>query len=430
MPPFGFFRKKVRTDDLSIEDSVISAPPAGALSIQEAQALLQQIESANVRSLAARLSPIKESAAQSLKTIEQLANEMEHEKIKLEGLEQRHKSVVENSRKTIVTSLRREASVALDLPQSVNDAKKFKEKFEAMMNRFGEVSGSHRKVLNTFMKKNANRMKDEFERLQRLLSDAKSVISEFDQKRIPLVKCGNFLNTAAQKASTIKSGENYLRDAETQISQIEEELATTNAEFAALKNSPEFDRAAAVAERRSKVKDQQQVLHNQIHELFSHVSRAFTKYSYGLTKETEARLNLMSSEPWRILDESDTSPYSSLLFEVRKSVQSGKIQLKDSDKTIHYFDIILQSLPDFQEKAKSLKSDLESLAREDSTLVSKTSELEERILQRNEEIIKNRHDEELQRRQNEERKQEVALLLREAEGIMFDLANQRYSLHY
>ena len=430
MPPFGFFRKKVRTDDLSIEDSVISAPPAGALSIQEAQALLQQIESANVRSLAARLSPIKESAAQSLKTIEQLANEMEHEKIKLEGLEQRHKSVVENSRKTIVTSLRREASVALDLPQSVNDAKKFKEKFEAMMNRFGEVSGSHRKVLNTFMKKNANRMKDEFERLQRLLSDAKSVISEFDQKRIPLVKCGNFLNTAAQKASTIKSGENYLRDAETQISQIEEELATTNAEFAALKNSPEFDRAAAVAERRSKVKDQQQVLHNQIHELFSHVSRAFTKYSYGLTKETEARLNLMSSEPWRILDESDTSPYSSLLFEVRKSVQSGKIQLKDSDKTIHYFDIILQSLPDFQEKAKSLKSDLESLAREDSTLVSKTSELEERILQRNEEIIKNRHDEELQRRQNEERKQEVALLLREAEALMFDLANQRYSLHY
>jgi len=430
VPPFGFFRKKVRTDDLSIEDSVISAPPAGALSIQEAQALLQQIESANVQSLAARLSPIKESAAQSLKTIEQLANEMEHEKIKLEGLEQRHKSVVENSRKTIVTSLRREASVALDLPQSVNDAKKFKEKFEAMMNRFGEVSGSHRKVLNTFMKKNANRMKDEFERLQRLLSDAKSVISEFDQKRIPLVKCGNFLNTAAQKASTIKSGENYLRDAETQISQIEEELATTNAEFAALKNSPEFDRAAAVAERRSKVKDQQQVLHNQIHELFSHVSRAFTKYSYGLTKETEARLNLMSSEPWRILDESDTSPYSSLLFEVRKSVQSGKIQLKDSDKTIHYFDIILQSLPDFQEKAKSLKSDLESLAREDSTLVSKTSELEERILQRNEEIIKNRHDEELQRRQNEERKQEVALLLREAEALMFDLANQRYSLHY
>jgi len=430
VPPFGFFRKKVRTDDLSIEDSVISAPPAGALSIQEAQALLQQIESANVQSLAARLSPIKESAAQSLKTIEQLANEMEHEKIKLEGLEQRHKSVVENSRKTIVTSLRREASVALDLPQSVNDAKKFKEKFEAMMNRFGEVSGSHRKVLNTFMKKNANRMKDEFERLQRLLSDAKSVISEFDQKRIPLVKCGNFLNTAAQKASTIKSGENYLRDAETQISQIEEELATTNAEFAALKNSPEFDRAAAVAERRSKVKDQQQVLHNQIHELFSHVSRAFTKYSYGLTKETEARLNLMSSEPWRILDESDTSPYSSLLFEVRKSVQSGKIQLKDSDKTIHYFDIILQSLPDFQEKAKSLKSDLESLAREDSTLVSKTSELEERILQRNEEIIKNRHDKELQRRQNEERKQEVALLLREAEALMFDLANQRYSLHY
>jgi hypothetical protein len=263
-----------------------------------------------------------------------------------------------------------------------------------------------------------------------LLSDAKSAISEFDQKRVPLVRCGSILNTAAQKTSSIKSGEDYLRDAENQISQIEEVLATTKAEHVAIKNSPEFDRAADVAERRSKVTDQQHVLQNQIIELFSHVSRAFTKYSYGLSKATETRLYLMSSEPWRILDELDTSPYSSLLLEVRKSVESGKIQLKDSDKTIHYFDIILQSLPDFQEKAKSLKSDLDSLAREDSTLVSRTRELEEMISQRNEEIIKNRHDEELQRRQNEERKQEVALLLREAEGLMYDLANQRYTLHY
>jgi hypothetical protein len=135
VPLFGLFNKK--EGNAPPEVPAVSAPAAGALSIQQAQELLRQIESARAKELAARLMQVKESAAQSLRIIDKIAGDMEREKIKLEGLEQRFKSVVEHSRRTVVASLRREASSELPLPQSANDARKFKERFETMMKRFG-----------------------------------------------------------------------------------------------------------------------------------------------------------------------------------------------------------------------------------------------------------------------------------------------------
>ncbi len=220
--PFGFFKKK--ESEAQASRSTISAPAASTLSIEQAQGLLRSIESARVQKLALRLAPVKESAADSLMVIRELASDMEQENLKLEDLEQRYKSVAENSKKTVVSSLRREASTEFSLPQSANDAKKFKEKFEAMMNRFGEVSGSHSKMLNAFMKKQASKIRDEFAALTKLLNETRAAMSDFEQERAPIVKCSGILNTASQKASSIRSAEASLQSIEGELKNIESEL--------------------------------------------------------------------------------------------------------------------------------------------------------------------------------------------------------------
>lgn len=426
--PFGLFKKK--GGEAPAEQPAIAVPAAGALSIQQAQDLLRTIESARVQALAARLTPVKESAAQSLRIIKTLANEMEHEKIKLEDLEQRFKSVAENARRTVVSSLRREASTELPQIQSANDAKKFKERFEAMMNRFGEVSGSHSKMLNAFMKKHSGKMKDEFESLTKLLNETKAAISDFEQKRAPIVKCGGILNTASQKVSSIRSAEASLQNIENEMLRTEGELEALKKELDALKASPEFAQAEAVAQKVGEAESQEEQFHAQLTDLFSHVSRAFTKYSYGLTRETESRLQMMSDEPWKMLFESDVSPYSSLLVEIRKSIDSGKIQLKDSDKILHYLDLILNSLPELQGRARALRTEKDSLSRIDNSMVSRAKELEEKILQHGEELAKDTQNVEQQRRQIAEKNAEVGALLNEAGEILADLAGQKYSLEY
>jgi DNA repair exonuclease SbcCD ATPase subunit len=392
--------------------------------------LLHSLEAVKVKELSASLAPIKESAAESLKVIDTLAKEMDRENIKLEDVERRLKSVVEHSKTTVVSSLRREASLELPIPQSANDAKKFKERFENMMKRFGEVSGSHSKVLNAFMKKHSGKIKDEFEFLTKLLNETRAIISEFDRNREPIIRCENTLNTALQKISSINLAQSSAKNIEKEIEDIERELKNVESELAATSGSNEFERASIRVRDIAEAERKQEEFHAKIRDLFSHLSRAFTKYSYGITKETERRLETMSNEPWQILYEKNVTPYSSLLLEIRKSIDSGQIQLKDSDKVLQYIDTILESLPDLQYKAQTFKTEINSFRQLNIEIVYKVKDLEQKVMQHSEELARSRQDLEQQRRQAKDKTEEVDAILRRAGEILAELIGQKYSLRY
>lgn len=429
MPPFGLFKKKP-SDIPSAEQRIPPTPPTDTLTIQQAQDLLQTLESAKVKELSARLARIRESAVESLKVIDTLAKGMDRENIKLEGLEQKLKSVVEHSKKTVVSSLKREVSLELPLPQSANDAKKFKERFENMMKRFGEVSGSHSKVLNAFMKKHSGKMKEEFEFLTKLLNETKATISEFDRNREPIIRCGNMLNTALQKISSIKLAESSAKNIEKEIEVIERELNKLESDLAAVSGSKEFEQASISVLDIAEAEKKQEEFHAKIKDLFSHLSRAFTKYSYGITKETEQRLKTMSDEPWEILYEENVAPYSSLLLEIRRAIGTGQIQLKDSDKVLQYLGTILESLPDLQQKAQALKTEIESFRQLNIDIVYKFKDLEQEIVQHAEGLARCRQDLEQQRQQAKDKSEEVDAILSEASVILAQLTSQKYSLRY
>ena len=426
--PFGLFKRK--ESKLPTDLPEMAVPAAGLLSIQQAHDLLHDVESARVQELTTRLAPIKESATESLQVIEGLANNMEHEKIKFEGVEHRFKSVAENARNTIVSTLRREASTELSLPQSANDAKKFKERFEAMMNRFSEVSGSHNKVINVFMKKHANKMNNEFAALKKRLDETKKIMANFEQERLPIVKCSGILNTASQKAASIRLTEASVQNIDKEIMGIVNELEGLKGELGALEASPQFEQAVAIEQKAGEAERQVEQIHTQLTDLFSRVSRAFTKYSYGLTKETEARLQMMSDEPWRMLYESDISSYSSLLIEIHKSIDSGTIQLKDSSKILNYLDAILKSLPELRVRVQALKAEADSLRQNDVGMVKMAKELKEKIIQHEEELAKKRQSLEMQKRQIAEKTGEISSLLKQASEILADLSGKKYSLEY
>jgi peptide methionine sulfoxide reductase MsrA/tetrahydromethanopterin S-methyltransferase subunit G len=428
VPPFGIFKKK--PNDIASAEHSIPTPASDTLSIQQAQDLLHSLEAVKVKELSASLAPIKESAAESLKVIDTLAKEMDRENIKLEDVERRLKSVVEHSKTTVVSSLRREASLELPFPQSANDAKKFKERFENMMKRFGEVSGSHSKVLNAFMKKHSGKIKDEFEFLTKLLNETRAIIAEFDRNREPIIRCENTLNTALQKISSINLAQSSAKNIEKEIEDIERELKNVESELAATSGSNEFEQASIRVRDIAEAERKQEEFHAQIRDLFSHLSRAFTKYSYGITKETERRLETMSNEPWQILYEKNVTPYSSLLLEIRKSIDSGQIQLKDSDKVLQYIDTILESLPDLQYKAQTFKTEINSFRQLNIEIVYKVKDLEQKVMQHSEELARSRQDLEQQRRQAKDKTEEVDAILRRAGEILAELIGQKYSLRY
>ena len=373
-PPFRLFKKK---DDVVEEKKDIDSRSqlrntTNSLTVSDALILLQNIESERIKSLANDLSPIKESVVKSLRSIERVANNLDIEDIKLE--EARFKSIVENSKRTVVSSLRREASSDIPGLQSIHEVKKFEEKLESIIDRFGEVSGSHSRVMNVFMKKYAGKLKGEFETLSSLLKQTKSVMSEFEEENSVTVKSIDLLNICSQKITSKKANEDKIKDTYREIETLKYDLRELKSQLSRVENSTQFKESYRNLEQIGVLEKEKQEFQRKVSDLYSHVSRAFTKYSYGMTKDTLGRLKVLTEEPWRIFEDAEVSSYASLLIEIQKAVKSGKIKLKDSERIMNYMEIILKSLPEHHDEIRSINLKLNELRENKNGVVVNRSE--------------------------------------------------------
>ena len=117
---------------------------------------------------------------------------------------------------------------------------RLKNRMETMMNRFGEVSGSHSKILNAFLKKYAGRLKNEFELLSNLFKEIKSLIIEFEEQRTKIILSKNILQTLSQKIRDIDSKEEEIRNGIQENQNKKSELLEYTSRAKIMEKSTEF----------------------------------------------------------------------------------------------------------------------------------------------------------------------------------------------
>src|SRR5919202_118503 len=429
-PPFGLFKKKDNNvyktkSNIETKDYLYNKD---SLAISEALVLLQHTESEKVKGLVQELSPIKKSVRDSLESIAKIADNLEHENIKLEEL--RFKSIVEHSKRTVVASLKREASSDLPLSESMQDIKKFNYRLESIMNRFGEVSNSHNRVMNIFMKKYAGKLKSEFEMLSSLLEDTKSVMAEFEEENAAIMKCIDDLNSLSQKVALMKTYKNRIENIYKEIEILKGKLDQSKAQLSSLENSVHFKESCHKVEKIDTLRKEEQELHKHMLDLYSHVSRAFTKYSYGMAKDIISRLKVLTDEPWKIFDnDEDISSYTSLLTEIQKAINSSNIKLKDAQKVLYYMDIIIKSLPKYQHEIKSINLRLKALQEsKDGIVVNKATDLREHINYYNSKLDDLKQSSNNMGRQMTENNSECGMLVKQIEDCIFEITGKKYSL--
>jgi transposase len=429
-PPFGLFKKKennvYETKNNTTTGNYIYT--SDSLAISDALVLLQHAESEKVRALVKDLSPIKKSVRESLESIAKIADNLERENIKLEEL--RFKPIVENSKRTVAASLKREASSELHLSESMQDIKKFNDRLESILNRFGEVSNSHNRVMNIFMKKYAGKLTSEFEKLSSLLKDTKSLMAEFEEENAAIPKCIDILNLLSQKMALMKTDKNRIENVYKEIETLNGKLDQSKAQLSSLEKSIHFKESCHNIEKIDTIKKEEQELHKNMLDLYSHASRAFTRYSYGMTKDIIYRLKVLTDEPWKIFDnDEDISLYTSLLTEIQKAVNSSNIKLKDSQKVLYYMDIIIKSLPKYQHEIKAINLRLKALQEsKDGIVVNKATELREYINYYNSKLDDLKQSSDNMERHITENNSECGTLVKQIEDCMFEITGKKYSL--
>jgi chromosome segregation ATPase len=237
------------------------------------------------------------------------------------------------------------------------------------------------------------------------------------------------LNLLSQKVALIKTNKNRIENIYKEIEMLKGKLDQSKDQLSSLENSIHFKESCHNIEEIDIMRKEEQELHRDMLDLYGHVSRAFTRYSYGMTKDTISRLKVLTDEPWKIFDNEDISLYTSLLTEIQKAVNSSNIKLKDSQKVLYYMDIILRSLPKYQQESKAIKLRLKLLQEsKDGVVVNKVEELRENINHYNSKLEDLKQSSDDVRKQLTENNNECGSLVKQIEDCIFEITGKKYSL--
>ena len=127
------------------------------------------------KDLTGNLEPARSSVLDCLDRLRKCADELEEQEIKVEN--PKFESLINTSKSILITSIKKESFIESSEIKSYEDAIKFKNNLELLINRFGQVGDSHNRILNEFMHKQINKLKNEFDNLSSLLKEISKILS-------------------------------------------------------------------------------------------------------------------------------------------------------------------------------------------------------------------------------------------------------------
>lgn len=389
-PFFNIFKKKsekVRINpkyhnkvDLT---KTIETEDRTTISIVEAKDIIKKIDQTQTKILTGRIDKIRHLTQKPIENIESIISDLESTKIDVH--ESSFESVVVNSKKMVINSIRKELSSNIPSPATLNDVIKLHERLDSMVNRFSEVSKSHKKVFNFFISKYADKLKTEFQNISSLSMQCKYEIDNFENERQPLQNCFDNIDALIQKNELIKLEEEKFKTKQFQLDDLKLKIKKLNMEINDLTDSKKYIESKEVLKKIQVLDLEKDNLHKELINDFSKVSRAMNKYSYGLNRLIVQRIEIMTEEPWKIFE--DFHNYLNLIKEVKNAISKGKIIVKETEKIESYFDSIINSLPDYKEKEEKLNDEIKKLnSNKNMQIISKLNELKKKHVNYNEEL--------------------------------------------
>jgi hypothetical protein len=421
-PKFGFFKRKT-SDNFYRKNGHANA--VQAVTRNELQVIIDKEKKLVEKDLVTDLEPARKSVMECIYRLRGSADELEEQEIKVENPQ--FESLINNSKRILIASIKKESFIESSEIKGYEDALKFKNNLELLINRFGQVGDSHNRILNEFMRKQINKLKNEFDNLSSLLKQVTKILSVKESEINKSIICGEDLHLFNEKVNEIKEKRERLSDLNEERANIDKLIEKSKTDYDHFKRSQEFQITTDTLKKINEKKNNIDTFEKNMINMVSGLSRPITKFSYLASKETQRRLMILQNQPLEIF--SNESNYIQIFHELRKQIGDKSIQVKDPEKTINQIDGIIDSLPSLSSNLKNLRDGLTQL---ESSLNSKNLRYLEDMKTKKEMYEKYRSEniskiEEMDNSINE-LESNIEILKKKIEENVSDITNRNYSI--
>ncbi len=433
MSPFSFFKKKDKNIPVENERPYIklkesSLKPDNEITLDFASTELKKIDNIMVQNYVNKLKKLFEETIQIYQNINIIAENIENEEIDIE--EEKLTPLIKNTKNIIVKSLKRETANIPSIPQTFEDFMQFKESLDASINRFGEVTSSHSRVISTFMKKQASNLRSDLKKITENSKNINQYYEDLMSERKIIEECKFNLSDVANQIKETQNSTNILESVNRNIKKLTDNMTEKEKELKLLKSSSAYSKILDHLKKKEILeKDRKKSIEN-IKAISTHMTKAAHKYSYGISKGTKEKVDNLINDPLKIAMESDILPYLEIIKDLKKSINSNEIILKDSSKVIHYCDRLIEALPRFKDEINETDLKIANLIGNDENklILEKIKRLEYELdeIKKNIEMENSRKDEiSNQRIQEAER---INLTVKNIEKQLFQICKKKYNV--
>ena len=356
---FGWGKKKS-------QQKVSDIPPEKKqILLSDVPGIVDEIRSIRTKTIIAEAKTFRNKIDSSCKTILGIADDLEHDTLKVDDIDPILKSLVERGKKEVISVIKRESTVKLPEINSYDDVKIFNTTTTRMLKKIGDALGRQSRVIHIFAKKYAGKLKSDLKVVTDRNDEITTTITNHSELETKTEQIFENINMIEQsKKSIIDLGEQQKLAKKT----MEELIATIKRDerdIENIKTSSEYVEFLQTSKNLDSLSSEKNKIRNEIELQFTKISRPLNKYVYvsSLDKPQKKLLANLLENAYDVLIDSNKQDIVQILESTKNGVQSGSVSVKDVDKSLSQIDETLSLLPAFIEKISTFnrsRSDIEN----------------------------------------------------------------------
>jgi chromosome segregation ATPase len=316
-----------------------------------------------------------------MNSIKTLGDELKKVEIGREKVADQYMPVINDAKSTLLTAIDKETSEQLPEIRSFDDVLVVRERTNRLLNRLGDTSGSHRRVIHSFFGKYSKVLKYQLGLMNKEVKHLNELIEEYTEKTSSLSECKTSISRIDM---ALKESSELVRKSE----ETRNELVTLKAREVELvrridnmQNMESFGEYKTNKEELGKVrKDAEHVL-SEINAAFSKISRPVNKYTYevGLDKESNYLVQSVMEDSSKLVHNAKVEQLVEVLNKVKGAVQQGKIVVKNPDKDIENINSLIANVHQYIDAYKGHYDIIQALSAKTSPIDAELDSLHKEL---------------------------------------------------
>ena len=395
---FGFGKKKTQE-----QQPTIPAATLKEISLEEIPGILQGIEAPQIAQAVEIAKTAKEEVETHRKKILGLILHLESDGLKLDDVDRNLSVIVKRGKSAIVSTIKKETSSVLTNATKYDQAVLLNLEISQMLKKMGDVLGQNSRIIHIFAKKYADNLKEEIAKVAKSRNQLQSSINTIEHFRAECKIIEDLSQKILEQRIEIAQKTERLSEVESETKSLNETISSLEKQIHEMKSSESHTKFLEIKTRIDSMSSEKSDVKNAIDFQFSKISRPLGRYSYISSFEKPVRMMMdeLLANPYEVISPHNKDSIIHILEAVEKSVISGSISVKDSEKSIEQVQETISKLDEFIALKQAYSNKVSALEKELAVFDIKSLESKEHDLHKaktdvtNMERIKKKLDEEV-----------------------------------